>query len=161
MDGSVSSKRITGGGGGAMLETVTVTGAEVNSAPSTFRATAVRVCGPLLAVVVSQEIEYGAEVSRAPRLAPSSRNCTLETVREPTMLTLALTEVVPLTGEPEPGDVMVTIRLPPGSGRGGSNCARAWGAAKPTNTNRAAALASLTPNAWMPLSIASPCFSRY
>src|SRR3981081_4059971 len=103
-----------------MLDTVTVTGAEVNSAPSAFRATAGGVCGPLLAVVVvSQDIEYGAEVSRAPRLAPSSLNCTLETVREPMMLTLALTEVVPLTGEPEPGDVMVTIRLPPGSGRGG------------------------------------------
>src|SRR6267154_4394261 len=76
------------------------------------------------------------------------------------MLTLALTGVVPLTEEPEPGDVMVTIRLPPGSGRGGSNCARAWGAAKPTNTNRAAAFASLTRNAWMLLTIASPCFLR-
>src|SRR6267378_4603989 len=128
MDGSVSSKRITGGGGGAMLETVTVTGAEVNSAPSTFRATAVRVCGPLLAVVVSQEIEYGAEVSRAPRLAPSSRNCTLETVREPVMVTLALTVAVSLTTESGAGDVMATIRLPPGSGSGGSNCAKTWGA---------------------------------
>src|SRR5260221_10314366 len=127
MDGSVSSKR-TGSGDGAMLETVTVTGAEVNSAPSTFRATAVSVCEPLLAVVVSQEIEYGAEVSRAPRLAPSSRNCTLETVREPMMVTFALTVAVSLTMESGAGDVMATIRLPPGSGSGGSNCAKAWGA---------------------------------
>src|SRR5258706_4633257 len=148
-----------GGGGGGALFTVTVTGEEENLTPRISVATAVRVCEPLLVAVVFQETEYGAEVSRAPRLAPSSRNCTLETVREPTMLTLALTEVVPLTGEPEPGDVMVTIRLPPGSG--GSNCARAWGAAEPTNTNRAAALASLTRNARMLLTIASPCFSRY
>jgi hypothetical protein len=100
----------------------------------------------LLVAAVFQETEYGAEVSSAPRLAPSSLNCTLATVRAPTMLTLALTGTVLATVEPEPGDVIVTIRLPPGSGRGGSNCARAWGAAEPTNTNRAAALASLTRN---------------
>src|SRR6267143_1919694 len=114
--------------------------------PSRSRATAVRVCEPLPTVVVFQEIEYGAEVSGAPRLAPSSLNCTLETVREPTMLTLALTGVVPLTGEPEAGDVMVAIRLPPGRGSGGSSCAKAWGTiqAEKTISSRTAALASLT-----------------
>src|SRR5204863_7091688 len=62
-----------------------------------------------------------------------------ETVREPTMLTLALTWTVPLTEEPGAGDVMVAIRLPPGSG--GSICANAWGViqAKPKTINRAAA----------------------
>jgi hypothetical protein len=62
-------------------------------------------------------------------LAPSSWNCTLETVREPMMLTLALTVVVSLTLAPEAGDVMATIRLPPGSGSGGSSCAKAWSGA--------------------------------
>jgi len=83
----------------------------------------------LPAVVVFQETEYGAEVSRAPRLAPSSWNCTLETVREPMMLTLALTVVVSLTVAPEAGDVMATISRPPGSGNGGSSCANAWSGA--------------------------------
>jgi len=56
---------------------------------------------------------------------PSRKKSTLETVREPTTLTLALTGIVPLTGDAEPGDVMVTMRLPPGSGRGGNSCAKA------------------------------------
>jgi hypothetical protein len=42
------------------------------------------------------------------------------------MLTLALTGTASPTEEPELGDVMVTIRLPPGSG--GSNCAKTRGA---------------------------------
>jgi hypothetical protein len=46
-------------------------------------------------------------------LAPSSLNWTPATVREPTLLTLALTGIVPPTVDPELGDVMVTIRLPP------------------------------------------------
>src|SRR5439155_7936944 len=55
------------------------------------------------------------------------------------MLTLALTGTVPETVCPEAGDVIVTIRLPPGSG--GSICANAWGAiqATPKTINRAAA----------------------
>jgi len=63
MDGSVSSKRFAVG---AVLETVTVTGAEVVRLPAASRATAVRVCEPLLAVVVSQETEYGALVALNP-----------------------------------------------------------------------------------------------
>ena len=59
------------------------------------------------------------------------------------MLTLALTGIVPLTGEPGAGDVMVTIRLPPGSG--GSICAKAWVEIKasPEIANSAAALIRL------------------
>src|SRR5207302_1811386 len=94
------------------LATVTVTGSDVHRAPSTSLATAVRVCEPLLAVVVFQETEYGAEVSSAPRLLPSSLNWTPWTVREPTPLTLAVTATVPLTVDPGAGDVRVTIRLP-------------------------------------------------
>ena len=48
------------------------------------------------------------------------------------MLTLALTGTVPLTGDPEAGDVMVTIRLP--------NCAWAGCGAiqpQPTSADRA------------------------
>jgi hypothetical protein len=100
------------------FETVTVTGSEVHRTPRLSRATAVKVWEPLVVAVVFQGTEYGAEVSSAPRLAPSSLNWTPSTVREPTMLTLALTVTVLLTVEPEVGDVMVTIRLP-------SSCAKA------------------------------------
>jgi hypothetical protein len=60
--------------GGGALETVTVTGLDWNRSPSASRATAVRVCDPLLLPVVSQGIEYGAVVSSAPRFAPSTLN---------------------------------------------------------------------------------------
>src|SRR5205823_8937745 len=56
------------------LETVTVTGSDVHSRPLRSRATAVKVCEPLLAVVVFHCTEYGAVVTSAPRLAPSSLN---------------------------------------------------------------------------------------
>ena len=56
------------------METVIVTGAEVVRLPAASRATAVRVCEPLLAEVVFQEIEYGAVVSSPPPLTPSSWN---------------------------------------------------------------------------------------
>src|SRR5439155_461437 len=62
--------------GGGALATVTVTGAEVVALPAALRASAVRVCEPLAAPVVFQEIEYGAVVSSAPKLAPSILNCT-------------------------------------------------------------------------------------
>ena len=63
-------------------------------------------------MVVFQGTEYGELVSSAPRLAPSSLNCTPRTVIRPMMLMLALTGTVPETGDPESGDVIVTIRLP-------------------------------------------------
>src|SRR5439155_14871148 len=48
----------------------------------------------------------------APRLLPSSLNCTPATVRAPTLVTLAVTGTVPLTVDPEAGEVTVTIGLP-------------------------------------------------
>ena len=74
---------------GAVIETVggvrsfaTVTATEVVLAlPAASRATAVRVWGPVAAVVVFHETEYGLVVSSAPRLAPSSLNCTPATAR--------------------------------------------------------------------------------
>src|SRR3989442_10089013 len=74
----------------AALDTVTVTAADVVTLPAASRATAVRVWAPLVAVVVAQETEYGAVVASAPRVAPSSLNCTPTT---PT-LSLALAETV-------------------------------------------------------------------
>src|SRR6267143_17210 len=104
MDGSVSSKRFAVG---AVLETVTVTGAEVARLPAASRATAVRVCEPLLAVVVSQGAEYGAAVTSAPTFTPSSRNCTpaIPMLSE----ALAVTLIVPATMVPGAGEVMLTV----------------------------------------------------
>jgi hypothetical protein len=122
-DGSVSSKRVVdpggGGGGGAMLATVTVTGAEgALWLPAASRAIAVRVCEPLLAEVVSQETEYGALVSSAPRLAPSSRNCTPAT---PTLsAALAVTGTVPDIVSPSRGDVILTVGGVVSGGGGGA-----------------------------------------
>src|SRR5207244_3526097 len=59
---------------GGALSTVTLTAAEVAVFPAASRATAVRVCAALVAVVVFQESAYGAVVTSAPRLAPSSLN---------------------------------------------------------------------------------------
>ncbi len=61
-------------GGVVSFETVTVTGSDDHLKPRMVRPTAVRVCDPLLAVLVSHEMEYGAVVSSAPRLTPSSLN---------------------------------------------------------------------------------------
>ena len=62
------------GGGVVMFDTVTDLPAEVTLFPAASLATAVRVCAPLVALVVFQVIEYGAEVSSAPRFVPSSLN---------------------------------------------------------------------------------------
>src|SRR5258705_9918589 len=99
-------------GGVVSLNTVTVTGLEVNRKPRRLRATAVSVCEPLLVLVESQGMEYGEAVSSAPRFAPSSLNWTPPTVRTPTMVTLAVTVFVPPMVDPGVGDVMETIRLP-------------------------------------------------
>ena len=78
-------------GGGAVLETVTVVPADVAELPAASRARASVVCEPFVAVAGrSHAIEYGAVVSSAPRLAPSSRNWTPAT---PTLsLALAVTD---------------------------------------------------------------------
>src|SRR2546422_9537944 len=87
---------------GGVLSTVTLTAAAVAVFPAASRATAVRLCVPLVAKVVFQETECGAAVSSAPRLAPSSLNCTptTPTLSEAVADTVtALPETVaPLTG---------------------------------------------------------------
>ena len=106
-------------GGVLSLNTVTVTSGEGHQTPSTSCATALKVWVPLLAGTVFQGIEYGAPLSAAPRLAPSSWNWTRWTVRRPMMLTLASTWVVPPTVEPDVGKVTVTTRLPTSWARAG------------------------------------------
>src|SRR2546422_813640 len=66
---------------GAVLLTVTVTGADVVVLPAASRATAVNEWLPFDVVVVSHANEYGLVVSSAPRLAPSNVNCTPATPR--------------------------------------------------------------------------------
>src|ERR671922_2817745 len=58
-----ASSGVAHSGGVVVLETVTVTGADVPRLPSASRAIAVSVCGPLLKAVVFQETAYGAVVS--------------------------------------------------------------------------------------------------
>src|SRR5439155_10946804 len=71
------------------------------------RATALKVWLPAVAVVVSHGTEYGAVVSSAPRLAPSSWNWIPAT---PTLSeALAETVTVPETVAPEVGNVMLTV----------------------------------------------------
>ena len=122
---------------------MTLTGPEVERMPSESRATAVRVCHPSAAVVVAQVTEYGAVVVSAPRLTPSSWNCTPATPNgEPAF---AVTVTVPPTRTPEGGEVMVTPPPPPPP-PGSGNCANAGSGdshAKPTITNSAAARASV------------------
>src|SRR5947208_7854367 len=67
---------VGGAASGTGLLTVTLTSADVVLLPAASRATAVRVCDPLVATVVFQEPAYGATVSSTPRFAPSSLNCT-------------------------------------------------------------------------------------
>src|SRR5437868_6850715 len=71
-----AATRPGGGGGGALLDTVTFRGAETVWFPAASRATAVSVYDPLPTVVVSQAMLYGAVVSSAPRLLPLILNCT-------------------------------------------------------------------------------------
>src|SRR5689334_4590083 len=99
-------------GGVRSLKTVTLTGDEFHNTPKPSRATAVSVCDPLVAVFVFHWIEYGAVVSSAPMLTPSSLNCTPATVSMPTMVTFALTGTVADTVDPDAGDVIITTRLP-------------------------------------------------
>ena len=93
--------------GGGALATVTVTGAEVVRLPAASRATAVIVCWPLLVVVGSKGIEYGAVVSSAPPLTPSSWNCTptTPTLSEAFALTVTVVDIV----WPFAGELMLTV----------------------------------------------------
>src|SRR6187551_1724613 len=85
------------------LSTVMLTATDDFVLPAASRATEVRVWPPFAAVFVFQLTEYGAVVSSAPRLAPSSLNWTPMT---PTLsLAVALTVVVSLTMAPSLGAV--------------------------------------------------------
>src|SRR5205807_1315850 len=91
---------------GGALSTVTLTTAEVAVFPAASRATAVRLWTPLEVVMLVHETEYGAAVTSAPRLAPSSLNWT---PAAPTLsVALAETVIVPETVAPEAGAVMET-----------------------------------------------------
>ncbi len=68
--------RDTVGGVLSGLLTVTVTVVDVCVLPAASLATAVSAWVPLPTVVVFHEIEYGAVVSSAPTLVPSTLNCT-------------------------------------------------------------------------------------
>src|SRR5687767_8916746 len=93
-------------GGVLSLATVTVTGAEVVRLPAASRATAVRVCEPLVAVVVFQVDEYGAAVTSVPAM-PSRKNCTPTTAVS--SAALAVTVIVPDTVSPDAGELMLTV----------------------------------------------------
>ncbi|HEX2402362.1 MAG TPA: hypothetical protein VHJ79_20615, partial [Mycobacterium sp.] len=86
---------------------MTDTGLLVVVRPALSRATAVSVCAPLVALVVFQFVEYGAAVTSAPRLTPSSLNCTPATAT--LSLAVAVTAIVPLTVAPAPGAVSDTV----------------------------------------------------
>src|SRR3989442_15936413 len=91
---------------GGALSTVTVTAVEGAVLPAASRATAVRLWEPLATRVVFHKREYGAAVTSAPRLAPSSLNCTPTT---PTLSeALAETVTVPATVAPAAGAVRET-----------------------------------------------------
>ena len=86
---------------------VTLTAAAVAWLPAASRATAVSVCVPMPVVAVFQETAYGAAVTSAPRLTPSSLNCTPVT---PTLSeAVAETVTAPLSAAPVAGAVMTTV----------------------------------------------------
>ena len=89
------------------LLTVTLTMVDVVVLPAASRATAVNPCEPLPAVVVFQEIEYGAVVSSAPTFVPSTLNCTPAT---PTLSEAPADSVtLPETVVPPAGAVTDTV----------------------------------------------------
>ena len=93
---------------GVVFKTVTETALDVVALVAASRATAVRVCEGLVAVVVFHRMEYGDVVSSVPRFAPSSLNWTPTTP----MLSLAVAESVvvePETVAPEVGAVSATV----------------------------------------------------
>jgi hypothetical protein len=88
------------------LSTV-IAACEVAVLPPRSRATALIVCGPLVAVRVFHESVYGAVLSSEPRLAPSSLNWTPTT---PTSSdAVALSVVVSESVAPAAGAVSVVV----------------------------------------------------
>src|SRR5207247_2500661 len=102
-----SSATNTSPGPNPLLETVTVTAAEVPVLLAASRAMALSVCVPAVAVLVFQLTEYGAVVSSAPRAPPSSWNWTPAT--PPRSEELAVTVTGPDTVAPELGEVIATV----------------------------------------------------
>src|SRR5580700_8117848 len=93
-------------GGMMLILTVTETAADVAVFPAASRATAVRVCAPLVVVLGSHVTAYGAVSTSAPRFAPSSLNCTPAT---PTLSdAVAETVVRPVRMDPARGAVIDT-----------------------------------------------------
>src|SRR5213594_1570405 len=93
---------------GRPFDTVTVTGTLEPTLLATSKAWAVRVWAPLVAVVVSQTIEYGGAVTSPPRATPSSLNWTVMT---PT-LSEAVADTItaePDTVAPSPGAVRTIV----------------------------------------------------
>src|SRR5436190_547487 len=93
---------------GAALSTFTETAVEVVVLPAASRATAVKLCVPLVAVVLFQVTEYGLAVSSVLRFAPSSLNCTPTTPTLSEEFALTAT-VLPLTTALAAGAVMDTV----------------------------------------------------
>ncbi len=98
------------------LATMTLTVVAVLVLPAASRATAVSAWAALVAVRVSHATEYGALVSSAPRLAPSSLNCTPLTAVSSEALAVTLT--VPPTVAPSAGAVTDTVGLVVSTGGG-------------------------------------------
>ena len=86
---------------------MTVTPVDVRELPAASRATAVIVWLPLPAPLVAQAIEYGAVVSSAPTLAPSTLNCTPTTPTASAAVAVTVTE--PDTVAPAAGAVTETV----------------------------------------------------
>ena len=95
-------------GGATSLFTVTDTGVAVVVLPAASRATAVSECTPLATPIVFQTLVYGLAVSSAPRLAPSSLNCTPITAMLSEAAALTVT-AVPATVAPVAGAVIATV----------------------------------------------------
>ena len=98
----------TVGGTVSVLETLTVTGAEVVRLPAASRATAVSVCVPLAVSVEFQLMLYGLAMSSALSGAPSILNCTPAMPR----LSLAVADTVTALPEilaPAAGAVSATV----------------------------------------------------
>src|SRR5213594_3478928 len=92
---------------GGALSTVTLTALAGAVLPAASRAMAVKLWEPLATRVVFHEREYGAAVTSAPTLTPSSLNCTPTT---PTLsVALAETVTVPATVAPSAGAVIETV----------------------------------------------------
>src|SRR5580765_1235229 len=96
------------GGEDTEVETLIVTGVEVVLFPAASRAIAVSVWLPFAITVVSQDTEKGEDVTSAPKLFPSSLNCTPTTP----MLSEAAADTVstfPVTVFPAMGAVIATV----------------------------------------------------